>query len=87
MGNRPHQVFFKLPHGWPIKWAQQETLFPHIQMTLFFTVVALVHFTGLFAMLLAIRRAPVAVENNSGFMVIAQPAEAREALGALVRTA
>jgi hypothetical protein len=56
-------------------------------MTLFFTVVALVHVAGLFAMLFAVRRAPVAVENSRGFMVIAQPSETHEALGALARTA
>ena len=56
-------------------------------MTLFFTIVALVHVAGLFAMLLAVRRAPVAIENNGGFMVIAEPKESHEMVGALGRVA
>jgi hypothetical protein len=56
-------------------------------MTIFFTIVALVHVCGLYAMLLALRRAPVAVESSRGFQVIAQPEEMREVVGAQARTA
>ncbi len=56
-------------------------------MTIFFTLVALVHVAGLFAMLLAVRRAPVACESNRGFMVIAEPEEVSENIAGLVRTA
>lgn len=56
-------------------------------MTLLFTIVALVHVAGLFLMLLAVRRAPVAVESNRGFMVISEPSETHGSVGALVRTA
>jgi hypothetical protein len=56
-------------------------------MTLFFTLVALVHVAGLFVMLLAVRRAPVAIENNGGFMVVAEAEEAHEIVGALARAA
>lgn len=56
-------------------------------MTLFFTIVALVHVAGLYVMLLAMRRAPVAVEGNQGFRVIAEPEEAREIVAAHARAA
>ncbi len=56
-------------------------------MTLFFTIVALVHVAGLFAMLLAMRRAPVAIETSRGFMVIAEPEATHASIGALARTA
>lgn len=69
-----------------MKWAQPKTL--HIaSMTIFFTIVALLHVVGLFAMMLAMRRAPVAVQTSRGFMVIAEPEEVRETVGALARTA
>ena len=47
-------------------------------MTIFFTIVALVHLFGLFAMLLALRSAPVAVSENRGFQTIAESEQARE---------
>ena len=56
-------------------------------MTTFFTIVALVHVAGLYAMMLAMRRAPVAIESNRGFMVIAEPEEAPETISVLARTA
>ena len=56
-------------------------------MTLFFTFVALVHVAGLFAMMLAMRRVPVAIQSNRGFRVISEPEEAHQSMGALVRTA
>lgn len=56
-------------------------------MTLFFTIVALVHLCGLYAMLLAFRRAPVAVERADGFRVIAEAEEHRELVAAHARTA
>lgn len=56
-------------------------------MTLFFTLVAVIHVFGLFAMLLALRRAPVAVEGDRGFQVIAEADEARAVLAAQTRTA
>ncbi len=56
-------------------------------MTIFFTIVALVHLCGLFAMLLAFRRAPVAVEDSSGFRVIAEAEEQHEIVAAHARAA
>ncbi len=56
-------------------------------MTTFFTIVALVHICGLYAMLIALRRAPVAVESSRGFQVIAQPGDVREVAAAQARTA
>ncbi|HQF38223.1 MAG TPA: hypothetical protein PK322_03810 [Opitutaceae bacterium] len=56
-------------------------------MTLFFAIVAVVHVCGLFAMLIALRRAPIAVENASGFQVIAEPQSQPEAAAARACTA
>ncbi len=56
-------------------------------MTIFFTIVAGLHVCGLYAMLLAMRRAPVAVENDRGFQVIAEAEEAHEMVAAHARTA
>ncbi len=56
-------------------------------MTIFFTIVAVVHVFGLYAMLLAMRRAPVAVEGDRGFRVIAEPEEVREIVAAHARAA
>jgi hypothetical protein len=57
-------------------------------MTLFFTIVAVLHLFGLFAMLLALRTAPTAVEAN-GFRTIAEPEQDHETVAshARVRTA
>lgn len=51
-------------------------------MTIFFTIVAAVHVLGLYAMLFALRRAPVATERSKGFQVIAH-AEETEAIAAV----
>jgi hypothetical protein len=56
-------------------------------MTIFFTIIAAVHVIGLYAMLFALRRAPVAVENSNGFQVIAEAEEAHEMTTAHARTA
>ncbi len=56
-------------------------------MTLFFAIVAVVHICGLFAMLLAFRRAPIAVENANGFQVIAEPERQPEAVAVRTCTA
>ena len=56
-------------------------------MTIFFTFVVLVHVAGLFAILLAMRQAPVAVETNRGFTVISEPEETHETVSAYIRTA
>ncbi len=56
-------------------------------MTLFFTAVAAIHIFGLFALLVALRRTPIAVEADHGFRVIADPEETREIVAGRVRTA
>ncbi len=56
-------------------------------MTTFFIIVALVHFVGLYVMLFALRRAPVAVEDHRGFRVVAQPEETHEGISVLAHTA
>ncbi len=56
-------------------------------MTIFFTIIAAIHVVGLYAMLFALRRAPVAVENSDGFQVVAEAEEVREMAAAQVRTA
>ncbi len=56
-------------------------------MTIFFTIVALVHVCGLYAMLLAMRRAPIAVESDRGFQVIAEAEESHGIAAAQARPA
>lgn len=58
-------------------------------MTLFFTIVAVLHLFGLFAMLLALRNAPVEATANRGFRTIAETEQAPETVAthAHVRTA
>ncbi|MFT3831569.1 MAG: hypothetical protein QM691_17880 [Opitutaceae bacterium] len=56
-------------------------------MTIFFAIIAAIHVVGLYAMLFALRRAPVAVENSNGFQVIAEADEVREMANAQARTA
>jgi hypothetical protein len=58
-------------------------------MTLFFTIVAVLHLFGLFAMLLALRNAPVSAAASQGFRTITEPEQATETVAshAHVRTA
>ena len=56
-------------------------------MTTFFTIVAVVHVVGLYALLLAMRRAPVAAQGEQGFRVITEADEAHEIVTAHARTA
>ncbi|HLP09606.1 MAG TPA: hypothetical protein VK178_15690 [Opitutaceae bacterium] len=56
-------------------------------MTIFFAIIAAIHVIGLYAMLFALRRAPVAVETSDGFQVIAEAEEVREMAHAHARTA
>lgn len=56
-------------------------------MTIFFAIIAAIHVIGLYAMLFALRRAPVAVENSDGFQVIAEAEEVRDMATAHARTA
>jgi len=55
-------------------------------MTLFILSFAAVQLFGLFTVLMAVRHAPVAVEDSTGFHVIRHPASAAVAV-AIARTA
>ena len=54
-------------------------------MTLFFAIVAVLHLFGLFAMLLALRGAPVPATSGQGFRTITESEQASEAVVAHAR--
>ena len=82
------QKYIKPRYAGPILEVTSRTPFPPT-MTLFFTIVAALHLFGLFAMLLALRGAPVSATSGQGFRTITEPEQASEAVvaHARVRTA
>ena len=83
------QKYIKPRYAGPILEVTSRTPFPPPTMTLFFTIVAALHLFGLFAMLLALRGAPVSATSGQGFRTITEPEQASEAVvaHARVRTA